>query len=119
MKNIVQLEELELCKDCGGYFLKAKYTVENDIEKKEIRFPRIRFDVSLHHLSINHRDAHMYIDMGLANTELILDTGCDEKTGYPAKIIHETLEEKTKEMTIAEIEKKLGHKIKIVGEDKK
>ena len=113
------MEELELYKDCGSYFLKAKYTVENDIEKKEIRFPRIRFDVGLHHLSINHRDAHTYIDMGLANAKLILDTGLDEKTGNCCVLIRETLEEKTKEMTIAEIEKKLGHKIKIVAEDKK
>lgn len=118
MSENAQLTNLELYKDNGGYFMRAEYLVETDTMIKQIRVPKIEFDVDTKYLEFIFEDGRTHIDLGMMGYCPVC-LGRDKKTGKTVEIIEEIIEEKTKEMTIAEIEKKLGHKIKIVSEEKK
>ena len=118
MNNTVILKNLELHKDAFGYFLSAEYLIEDDKRVKEIRFPRLNLRINTHQFCIRTEYGQTYVDIGLYD-DLLAQPEIDQKTGRRVAFIEEILEEKTKEMTVAEIEKKLGHKIKIISEDKK
>ena len=112
------LENIELHHDKAGYYLSAEYLIETETEVAQLRIPRIAFEVDTGSVTIHQTDHIDYIDIGLIDS-LPLSKGRDKKTGKDVYYIREIIETKTKEMTVAEIEKKLGYKIKIVSEDKK
>lgn len=110
----VKLTELKLHSDSLGYYLSAKYRVEDISSIRELDFPKIRLGVNPNKVGIRDDDgiwSHPKVDIGFGFLEL------NHQGGRPEVYFTETvIEDKTHEMTIAEIEKKLGYKIKIVGE---
>lgn len=123
-----KLKDLELLwdPDHKEYFLRAKYETEDEHRVTEHIIPHIvlpvtdSFEVVADTFStwvkgdftcnigfgeLQLREAYVYIPS---------DSNPVSKACYASRVI----EEKTQEMTIEEIEKKLGYKIKIVGSDK-
>ena len=121
--NQVELVHLDLDRDDKGYFLRAKFKIENAHNIREIEVGKIRFPIDKNKLRLivgddgrwGCRDSVFYheswIDFGFGRMPLetsLLD-------GVPALYTEKLIEEKYTEMTLDEIEKKLGHKIKIVN----
>lgn len=109
LRNDVKLNSLILHKSSVGYYLHAKYTVEDEHSIREIDIPKIHLRVDPHYVTIKYEDDRAFADIGFGYVPLI-------PTGRDCHYFTETiLEEKTKEMTLEEIEKKLGHKVKIIS----
>ena len=114
----VKLTKFALEQDERGYYLAATYRVEDDHAIREIDIPKIRLSLDKKRFSIKlehdpyacHRVG--YVNLGFGELPLDWDVTSDGQAYlYTDKI----LEEKYTEMTLDEIEKKLGHKIKIVN----
>lgn len=110
----VNLTELTLHKDSEGYYLSAKYMVEDKHSIRELDLPRIRLKVVPGHVSIKqvNEGLHGYVEADLGFGYLPLAPSGRANAYYTETV----LEEKTHEMTLEEIEKKLGYKVKIVSE---
>lgn len=117
--NSQKLEKVELWKEeeTGNYFFKLEYLCEDESEIFKIIYPKVETGIPL-------RNAYPSIDPGVfPNKDIyrlpfycMYDEGHiafeDEKGNFMYK---ETIEKKTYEMTMEEIEKKLGYKVKIVS----
>lgn len=116
-----KLKDLELLwdPDHKEYYLRAKYEVEDDHSVREVIIPHITLPVR----------SHSTPDFGLYYGNKLVNIGFGEMVMRPCDIeipghdtikdacyVEHTIKEKPQEMTIEEIEKKLGYKIKIVGE---
>ena len=127
--KIERLEKLALHHDkkTNKYYLSAVYYAEDDKGKYKIEIPNIKLNVRtdrLPNISEFLVDHHYIapptyvqeIDLGFGSLRLgICQGGAFKGSTY----IMTTLEEKTQELTLEEIEKKLGYKIKIVSEKSK
>ena len=112
----VDLENLTLNKDKDGYFLSVEYRTETAADIRKIRIPNMRLPINTHWFMMSHErgfydwDTFTACDIGFGHMRLDSDkNGCQWYC--------EIIEEKTKEMTLEEIEKKLGHKVKIVSKE--
>lgn len=117
------LKDVEFHKDKNGdCYLLLSYTVENsDGSIDQFTFPSVRLNICKHSFSItNDYDFDTtFIDCGFG--KLALDCGQvktrEGKTIKGVRFLKETIKEApAKEMTLDEIEKKLGHKVKIVNQ---
>ena len=114
-----KLESLDLYKDeeNGCYYLKAVYSVEREDGFYEVTFPKILLNVnqtcgpSFITECTNHyaRRPDSFIDIGFGSALLRKDEGGHL---YTEKLI----KEKVHDVTLAEIEKKFGYKVRIVNE---
>lgn len=113
------LTNLELFKENGYYYLHATYQSENDREVYELDFPK---------LYLGYLYDNPIIHYGLCTTSIAepdtVDLGfgrliAQRKDGMTGFYTRKTIKEKTHEMTLEEIEKKLGYKVKIVTKEKK
>ena len=124
--NKCTVKEARLYEESGQYYISAKYRVETDHEVKEVVVPKIELpilkDVSK---GISFRKEISEGWFGNPKCDVYIDVGRGELTlrkdsilGYPGShyFIEKVIEEKKTEMTVEEIEEKLGYKIKIVGE---
>lgn len=119
-KEKVVLDKLELhTSQHGEYYLSAEYTRTTKTANSKITIPRIILPVSQDDFTISKDTftdgafvsmTYTKIDLGFG--KLLLDSRF--------KMTEQIVEEFQVEMTIAEIERELGHKIKIVsgGEEK-
>lgn len=111
-----ELTKLDLFKEDDTYFFAATYRLEDDFGIKEIHFPRIVAPISTSYIAIT---AGNYGRDG--DDFAMVDLGGDVRTyaycgGKHNVIFTETvIEEKVHEMTMDELEKKLGYKVKIVN----
>ena len=114
----IELKKFTLEKDERGYYLAATYRVETDHAIREIDVPKIRLDLDEKRFSIKvGHDPFSCIKNAYANLgfgDLPLDFSVDEY-GITSLYTDRLLEEKCTEMTLDEIEKKLGYKVKIVN----
>ena len=114
----LELKKFELLKDERGYYLSAKYMVEDKHSIREVDIPKIRLklDEECFHIKTMHDPHGCYrvanIDLGFG--ELPLDWDKNED-GLAYLYREKILQEKYTEMTMDEIEKKLGYKVKIVN----
>ena len=107
-------------KDTGEYFFRLEYICENDAEIYRLIYPKVDTGIPLHRASLNRKIGWL---PGMEEHILSFTCFCedghsvlpDEKGNY---IYTEVIQEKTYEMTLEQIEKKLGYKIKIVSEAK-
>ena len=116
-----KLTKIELVRETGGqYYLDVEYEVEDDKSIRKLIIPRVRLPFND---NVYPNITTSYPTYFTVYNECKICTGCDNDTsvekhdGIFYKV--EVLKEKEHELTIAEIEKKLGYKIKIVSEDKK
>ena len=109
LRQKVNLTSLILHKNNVGYYLHARYQIEDEHSIREIDIPKIYLRVDPHYAAIKYEDDRAFADIGFGYVPLI-------PTGRDCHYFTETvIEEKTKEMTLEEIEKKLGHKVKIIS----
>lgn len=125
-----KLKDLELLwdPDYKEYFLRAVYEVEDERSVRELIIPHIVLPIAIKPNIINKSESEsgrhyekMSINVGFGSTlartcgVYIPEHGSIENVCYVERVV----KEKTQEMTIEEIEEKLGYKIKIVGSDTK
>lgn len=104
-----KLKRLMLGKDDSGHYLSAIYEFENEAGVYELIFPKIRLQISLINAPVISRDDWREpekVNLGFGELPLEGDPG------YTIK----TIREKVHDVTIEEIEKKFGYKIRIVKE---
>lgn len=107
----IKVENARLYEEDGKFYIDVTYLYEDDEVVKRIRFPKIRIPVELFKGS-NYRvflsSSTYYVKLGGYNlfAERNKDGVC---------YIEEIVEERPIEMTLDELEKKLGHKIKIIN----
>ena len=116
-----ELKDIQLFEEDGQYYLKLKYLLEDEHRISELNIPKVElpFNAKLY--------PYIYSNFccGPENRYTL-----QSSYGEPLKIVpvrpfnkcpvcytETTIKEKHKEMTLAEIEKKLGYKIKIVAEE--
>lgn len=105
----VRLENIEFIEEGGRYYFDMSYIVEDAKAKRRLHLPRVYLPIRTSNVSLDMSNRDLYsVNIGLG--DLFLHP--DEDWHY---LFETVLEEKVHDMTIAEIEKKLGHKIKIVG----
>ena len=123
-----ELTNIELFEENGQYYLKLKYILEDDFKKEEVEIPKARLPFNKNifpELTINTgRGGPFDPDY----TEALVHTGYGnsiklqrgEIPDTPGEVFYvvRTIEKKHKEMTVAEIEKELGYKIKIIADKK-
>ena len=96
--------------------LSLTYQLETLETIEHIHIPKLVLPINKHGVIIGYRatpygweKGFHYADIGFGEMQLVPD---EKGNAWTVKVI----EHKTKEMTLKEIEKKLGHKVKIVSE---
>ena len=127
-KFTARLKDLKLYEENGEYYLDATYVIDSLSQIAEIHMPKVQLPFTssgLAEIAINQPtywdyEVEAYIKAGscifpirkVHETKHAKADMCPENgVYYTVKII----EEKTKEMTLEEIEQKFGHKIKLVS----
>ena len=116
-KQELKKAELWRDEDTGQYFFRLEYLCEDDAEIYRLIFPKVETGIPLTQLYTTY-DYFMY--PGICTTKIAFHL-CDgeDHIAYPDKngnrLYRETVSVKTHEMTMEEIEKKLGYKIKITS----
>ena len=122
-KQELKKAELWRDEDTGQYFFRLEYLCENDAEVYRLIFPKVETGIPIMqpHLAF---DYSMFSDRHMTKIAFHLCDG-EDHIAYPDKngnwFYREIVSVKTHEMTMEEIEKKLGYKIKIISkkEDRK
>lgn len=115
-KNI-QLTDVVFNEDETSHYLSIKFKVEDEHSLREVNIPKIRLWINPHVLCLKtehdpySRNDIAWVNLGFGDLPLDFETIDGNKVLYTETV----LEEKYTEMTLDEIEKKLGHKIKIVN----
>lgn len=132
LRNVrkVQLYSCELYTDDTAFYLNLIYRYENDDGVYDLHIPKLRLNSVLLAYGLPHlRTANNECVMSIAAKDVVLEkynVYSHDSSGKPVTyenvpFVIETVEEKKPvEMTLEEIEKKLGHKVSIVSKgDKK
>ena len=124
-----RLEELELYKAGDGrYYLCAEYTKEYDRKISRFIIPKIYLPTSSYpsiertYYDSWNRPVEVGIDLGFgvltAKKGDVFDPREDRSVdAFDVFYAEYTMENKTKKMTLSEIEKELGHKIELISEE--
>ena len=111
------VEKVDLVKDnrfgVDEYYLDVTYTVTGKLRKIEYHFPRVKLPFSKYFSREMNEDGEYTVNFGFGDLVMC----ADEK--HPYKYTTRIVEEYEQEMTLEEIEKALGYKVKIVDEKKK
>jgi hypothetical protein len=111
----VKLTYLTLNEDECGYYLSAQYRVEDNHSIRELEIPKIRLGIRPDSVAIRQEGDGPYmrtsVNLGFGYCWMDLVENDLGKVYFTEKVI----EENTHEMTLDEIEKKLGYKVKIVN----
>lgn len=115
MVGVEKLAHVELFEDeKGEYFLRLEYLGENETEYYRMIFPKVA--LNLPRQGINAERRYFESDMFLMFGETEHRCFPDEKGNY---FYREVVQFKTIDLTLEEIEKKLGHKVRIISEKEK
>lgn len=119
--NIYLLEDVQLYKDDNlnnTYFFKLVYTFENDSGVYRLVLPKVYIGIPYRYLDIVTENVHnmkIRSRIRFMNDDSYHALLPDEH----GKVLYtELISEKVHEMTLEEIEKKLGYKVKLVSEKK-
>lgn len=119
-----ELKNIELYEEDNDYYLRLKYILEDDYKIQELEIPKVWIPFC--------KDGNPILNHSF-NPRSIRGE-CKLVTGYECELelkphkdprkdcifyTYTILKEKPQEMTLAEIEEKLGYKVKIVSEDGK
>ena len=108
-------ENIELYQEDGRYYFKVDFDYEDDYAYYKGKIERIPFDFRLYSIKMQSADY-----LFNTKTKMMANLGLHEDMEiYPNKngdyFTLTVVKEKTYEMTMEEIEKKLGYKVKIVS----
>ena len=111
------LTDLKLFKEGNTYFFAATYRLEDDFGIKEIHFPKIVAPISNSYVAVTHYNYGRDVGEDYALIQLGDNIHTHAFCGgeHHAIFTETVIEEKTHEMTLDEIEKKLGYKVKIIN----
>ena len=113
--EIVELKDVKLVKNSYGYCLNLTYRVEDSTEIRDFNIPCMCLPIVHNRFKIRTERDGYYEDytanVGLGDMKM-MPSGIG---GAGPRYTITTVKTKTKEMTLDEIEKKLGHKVKIVN----
>ena len=114
-------ENFEIYKEDGRHYLRIDYDFEDDFGIYKCRIDKLKFDLKIKEVTlesdINARKATVKLEGtdGDFYEEVTFNTPiCFTDPLFRVELV----KEKVQEMTMEEIEKKLGHKIKIVSKSK-
>lgn len=109
-KTIERIENFELVKeDEGKYYINLSMIVESDISVDRLK---IKLE-----LPINNKCVMLKSDINIyGRKEFFVDLGFGDLRCVDDKVEYENIRKKEYEMTLTEIERKLGYKIKLVSE---
>lgn len=111
--TLFTLKKVDVVKDGHKYYLDFVYEAENDYSIREIQLKKVRLPIDTFNAPSLRADLHIH-----GNAEYFLKFGSIDLP-VEGGVIEKVIKEKTHEMTLEEIEKKLGYKIKIVSEGQK
>ena len=130
MNKKVILKERKVFEKDNHLYLKLVYDYEDDYGIHEVIIPKLDLEIRTDCLPLIKHDSYAgpmdilnyYINRYSDTFILLRDDVAVRKNGVTlmcenAAYVTNTLKEKPKEMTIAEIEKKLGYKVKLVSEE--
>lgn len=108
-------EKIELYQEDGRYYFNVDFDYEDDYAYYKGQIERIPFDFRLYSIKMQSADC-----LSNTTTKITANLGLhSDMEIYPNKkgeyFTLTVVKEKTHEMTIEDIEKKLGYKVKIVG----
>lgn len=115
MVAVEKLDHVELFEDeRGEYFLRLEYLGEDETEYYRMIFPKVALNLPKQGITMERRCIEGYVFLMFGETE----HQCfpDEKGNY---FYREIVKFKTIDLTLEEIEKKLGHKVRIISEEDK
>ena len=119
--NSITTEDVKLIKEDGKYYLDCTFIAKNDRWIKRAHMPRvylpIKWDGDISPSVFHPVDLSGEVNIGYGPTLAypVHTNNENGSTDYMYAYTEEVLEEKVQEMTLAEVEKKLGYKIKIVN----
>lgn len=107
--KIKEIENLEIVKENGKYYINLSVILdsENSVDRCKAKaiLPVDTYKFSVLEKGFYSPYSGMFIDFGLGDLRCVDD-----------KITYENIYKKEREMTISDIERKLGYKIKLVSE---
>lgn len=113
-KDNVKLDliELTLGQDGLGYYLSPRYRLETEKSIREIYIPKARLNVNCHDLVV---DLNTFTNNYRCN---LIPGGLELYADAEGHAYYDTvIKEKTYDMTLEEIEKKLGYKVRIITKE--
>ena len=118
--NTSKLRSLKLKKDKDGrYYLRAVYDQEDSYRKTELIIPKIMLPISNYPVIKEESGEWYRLPQSTANIgfgDMQLGKGVSYPDAPECCYTIKTIEEKTRTMTLSEIEKKLGYRINLVAE---
>lgn len=131
MEKHVFLKDYKVFEKYNRLYLKLVYEYEDDHGIYELIIPKIDLEIRTDFLPTIGHDSYtgpmdilnyyvnsFYHTFSLLRDDVEVKKNGETLTCEKAAYVINTLKEKRKEMTIAEIEKKLGYKVKLVSEEK-
>lgn len=119
MKINQELKEANIYEENGSYYMKLVYEYETESGFYRRTYPKVSFPVTLLRLpSINNIASYINPTYISLDDELIVcgaDCIISGKEFKCVKFVDELIKAKVHEMTLEEIEKKLGYPVKIVS----
>lgn len=117
----ITLKKAKLVNDDGVYYLDLTYECEDDRIRKEVNIPRVKLELEWNgNVDTDHRYSPYSIDtihrITLVDNKYRLGKIYSSEAMDTIAYIEKILEEKVQELTLSDIEKKLGYKIKIVND---
>ena len=124
MNKKVILKERNIFEKDNHLYLKLVYEYEDDYGIHELIIPKLDLEIRTDYLPIINHDLNYYINRSSYSFILLRDDVTVRKNGVTlecerAAYVVNTIKENPHEMTLSEIEKKLGYKVKLVSEDSK
>jgi hypothetical protein len=121
--TINQITHLELYKEDDNYYLRMDFEYENDSGYYKGHVDKIKFNFFLENIEFTEeygvgksgKVKFIKPSPGGYHNTISFDIAPDEKNNL---FTIELIKEKAHEMTIEEIEKRLGHKVKIISKQK-
>lgn len=114
-----ELKKVELVNEDNSYYLDVTYEYENKYGIYELNIPRILLPMCKNMLPGCIVDMpryygpnKMFVDLGFGEFEVLKDT----ETGMTHRITEIEKKQKPRKMTLAEIEKVLGHTVELISE---
>lgn len=118
--NSYEVKKCELIEEDGQFYLSITCLCENERQIREIVIPRVTLPLN-RHTPMNVTGENSYARIWpYENVSLHLEDHNFKLKPVGGKYFTETvIKEKTQELTLEEIEKRLGYKVKIVSGGKK
>lgn len=113
----VELVDYKLWRDDDTLYMSLRYKVATDVGDVDLLFPKVRMPFSVYHLPKMNKymNGHLSLDVGDCEFWLYEAKHPDYPSLDKAYVFEHMEKPPEREMTVAEIEKELGYKVKVIG----